>query len=132
MWNYLKSLNYDYIIPFPIQFYNSNVDYSIMLVDQHWLHKKNNTHKFVLVSPAVSRMSCSSYLDVSGGTPAVLWSVASRIYSRQHVAFFSSPHLAFSPRILFATMWCIHRAVLTQPHFGKNPVLFYRIDQTSI
>ena len=37
-------------------------------------------------------------------------------------------HLAFSLCVLSASRWCIHRAVLTQPLIGRNPVLFYPVD----
>ena len=49
--------------------------------------KENTAHEFILASPTVHRMSCSSYL--SG-----LWDVtqvASGICSRQHVAFLCCP-----------------------------------------
>ena len=85
----------------------------------------------------VLRLSCSSYLnslrwEVSGRTAAVLCGVSSRISSRQHVAFLSCSHLAFSLRVLLVFMWCIHVVVNTQLRLGRNSVLSYRIDQTSI
>ena len=43
-----------------------------------------------------------------------------------------SSHLAFSLCVLLATMWCIHTVVRIQLELGRNPVLFYRIDHTSI
>ena len=62
----------------------------------------------------------------------MLLGVTSRFSSKQHVAFFYSSHLAFSPYVLLASIWCIHTVVLTQSQIGKNPVLFYLINQTSI
>ena len=57
---------------------------------------------------------------------------ASIIYSTEIVAFITSSHLAISLRVLLATMWWIYTIVLTQTHLGRNPILFYSIDQTSI
>ena len=42
------------------------------------------------------------------------------------------PSTFFFLCVLTASMWCIHTVVLTQPLLGRDPVLFYRIDQTSI
>ena len=54
-------------------------------------------------------------------------SAASRICSKQHVAFLYSSHLAFSLCVLLASRWCIHTVVLTQPELGRNSILFYQI-----
>ena len=43
-----------------------------------------------------------------------------RIYSKQHVAFLCSFHLAFSQCILFEFKWCTHTIVFTQPQLGKK------------
>ena len=52
------------------------------------------------------------------------------IYSRPHAAFLRSSHLAFSLFFSLASMWCIHILVWTQLQLGRNPNLFYQIDQT--
>ena len=78
--------------------------------------KKNIAYEFVLVFfPAVGRAAVA------------LWSVAS---SAQHYCVVTI--YPFSLCILLASMWCIHTVVWTQLQFGRNPVLFYRIDQISI
>ena len=64
--------------------------------------------------------------EVSSNTAATLWGVASRIRSKQHVAFLCSFHLAFFPCALSASMWYIHRVVSTQPQLGRNTILFYQ------
>ena len=40
--------------------------------------------------------------------------VASRIYSKQHVAFLFSSYLAFYQCVSLASRWCIHSVVLTE------------------
>ena len=40
--------------------------------------------------------------------------------------------LAFPLYVLLASRWCLITIVLTQPLFGRNPTLYYRIDKTSI
>ena len=42
------------------------------------------------------------------------------------------PSNFFSECVFSASMWFIHRVLLIQPQLGRNLVLFYRIDQTSI
>ena len=107
----------------------ANVD-KFLLVGQHW-----HDYEFVLSSPAVCCISCTSYLDVflrwevSGRTAVVSWGVASRICSLQLGAFLCSFHQAFSPYVLSASMWCIHTEVLIPLLHGRNPVFFYQIDQ---
>ena len=39
---------------------------------------------------------------------------------------------SFFSMCLFVSMWCIHTVVLTLPLLGRNPILFYQIDQISI
>ena len=58
------------------------------------------TYEFVLISPAVSCMSCSSNWlfvrwEVSGRTAVALWIGASRICSKKHVAFLCNCLLGF-------------------------------------
>ena len=62
--------------------------------------------------------------EASSRTATVLWSVTSRILSKQHIAFLGSSHLAFSQCILSASTWRIHIAILTQKLLEKKP--FYR------
>ena len=59
----------------------------------------------LLMSPSLFLLQCPAYfvdigwivrMEVSDSIAAVLWSAASRIYSKQHVAFSCSFHLAFS------------------------------------
>ena len=104
-----------------------------------WRGPLNNiTYEFFLAYPAVSHMSYSSYLDVfsrwkvSGHTADVSWSVASRICSLYLVIFLCCSSQYFSLCVLSASMRCIYRVVLTKPPHESNPVLFYRIYQTSI
>ena len=51
---------------------------------------------------------------------------------QKHVAFLCSSHPVFSPCISLVSKWCIHTVVMTQPHLGRNLVLFYQWDQISI
>ena len=64
-----------------------------------------------------------------GRTSVVLRAIASRICSDHYEALLCNYHLTFS---LCASMWGIHREVLTQPQLGRNPVLFNRTDQVSV
>ena len=59
-------------------------------------------------------------------------SASSRISSRQCAAFLCRSHLAFSQCVLLVYIWCIHPVVWIELQIGRNPVLFYRIDQISI
>ena len=61
--------------------------------------------------------------DVDGRT--VLWGTASRICSKQCVAFLCSSYVAFCSSVSLASTWCIHRVVLTKPQLERNTVLFY-------
>ena len=70
--------------------------------------------------------------NVSGCTAVVSSGVASRICWSWLMWLLWSSHLAFSLCILLVFMWCIHWVVLTQPQLGRNPILFYQIDQTCI
>ena len=65
--------------------------------------------------------------EVSGHTAAVLWEVASRIYSKQYVAFLRSFCLAFSPSVSLASRRCIYTVVVTRSLLERNPVLFHQI-----
>ena len=65
-------------------------------------------------------------------TAAILWGVSSWIYLKQHVEFLCNFHLVFSLCVLLASVWCIHTIVLTLLPLARNPVWFYRIDQTFI
>ena len=64
--------------------------------------------------------------EAGGSTVAVLWRVASGICSRQHAAFLSTSHPAFSLCVLLVLTWCIHMGFWTQLQRGRNPVLFYQ------
>ena len=70
-------------------------------------------------------LGCFLRWEVSGRTTAVLWATASRIYSKQHVAFLCNFNLAFSLCILLASRLSKHTVVLTQPQQGRNPILFF-------
>ena len=50
-------------------------------------------------------------LEESGDAATVLYGVASRICSKQHMIFSCSSHIAFS----LDSMLCIHTVVLTKP-----------------
>ena len=65
-------------------------------------------------------------------TAAILWGIAPKIYTKQLTAFLCSSHQAFSLCVLLAFRWCIHIVVWTQQQLGRNPVLFYQINQISI
>ena len=54
--------------------------------------------------------------EVSGCTTTVLWGVASRICSEQHIPFLDSSHLAFAACISLSFKWFIDTVVLTQSH----------------
>ena len=65
--------------------------------------------------------------------------IASRIFSKLHVAFLCCSHLAFSLGISLKSMWCINTVVWTQPQLERNPVYilsdrshFHIIDNLSI
>ena len=91
--------------------------------------------KMSLMSPCLILQECSAChvsltgmvfeMWVSGRIAAVLWGVASRICSKQHVAFLRRSHLVFSSSVLLTSMCCIYTVVLTQRQLGKN-VLFCR------
>ena len=53
-------------------------------------------------------------------------------FIQNNTAFLCSSHVAFSLYVLLVSMWCIHTIVLTQLQLGKNPILFYWINQISI
>ena len=55
-----------------------------------------------------------------------------RICSKQQVAFLRGSHLAFSLYVSLASIRCIYTVVLIQPQLGRNPVLFFWQDKTSI
>ena len=68
---------------------------------------ENYAYDFVFVSPAVSRMSCSLYLDGLGvRKTAVLLGGTSRICSRQHTAFLLFSSSFFS--LYFVSVHCLH------------------------
>ena len=50
--------------------------------------------------------------ETGGHTATLLWGVASRICSNQHVAFLCTSHLAFFLSISLESRWCIHAFVL--------------------
>ena len=68
----------------------------------------------------------------SSRTEVVFWDAASRICSKQHLAFLSSFHPSFSPCVSFAPKECIYTVVVTQPRLRRNLVLSYQRDQISI
>ena len=82
------------------------------------------SHEFVLASPAVSCMSCSSYLDSfrDGKYSCYFVDVASGTCLKQLETFVCSSRLAFSLYTKSASMWCIHIVELTQPLLGRNRV----------
>ena len=91
------------------------------------------------MSSSLLLQQCPAYLEC----PAYIWMVLEMggkwPYSCCFQDFFSmtcsiqsSSHLVFSLYILSASKWCIHIVELTQLLLGRNPVLFYRISQTSI
>ena len=51
--------------------------------------------------------------EIGNRKTAVLWGVASRICSKQHVAIVNSSHIDFSPSISLMSMWCDYAVVLT-------------------
>ena len=65
---------------------------------------------------------------VGNRTAAVLWGVASRVFLKEHIAFWCSFHLAFSLCVSLVPWRCIHTVVLMQPQLGRNLVLFYLRD----
>ena len=67
---------------------------------------------------------------VSGRTTFLLV-VASRICSKWHVVFLCSSHPTFSPCVSLVSNWCTYAVVPTQPELGRNPVLFYQINDSS-
>ena len=87
-------------------------------------------YEFVLTSLAVSCMSGSSNLDrvswwvVDDCITAVLWGVATRIYSIFLAAFLCNCYQAFSPYVPLASRQCIHTAVSTRPRFEKTAFHF--------
>ena len=76
--------------------------------------------------------------EVSSQTPAVLYGVASRICSKQHVASLFSFHQAFSLCVSLTPTWCIHTVVLTQHSLEKSRFIlsdwsdFYHIDRRKV
>ena len=61
---------------------------------------------------------------VSEMSGAVFLSAASRISSKKHVAFLCSFHLAFSPCVYLASVWCIHTIVLIHSWIVSDSVYF--------
>ena len=64
--------------------------------------------------------------EASGRTAVVLWRAASRICSKQHVAFYCCYHLAFSPIVSLESSRSIYTVVRTRSQLGINPILFYQ------
>ena len=69
---------------------------------------------------------------VSGHTTSVLWVAASRICSKQLVAFLNSFHQAFSQGILLEFKWCNLTVVVTELQLGRILILFHQRNQLSI
>ena len=98
--------------------------------------QENVIYDFVLASPAVSRMTCSSYLDgfrdrqysccFIGCCFEFLFNIARSIF------FFLQLPSRFCQYVLLVSMRCIRTVLQTQPLLGRNSVWIYRIDQTSI
>ena len=83
---------------------------------------ENIVYEFILTSPAVSYMSCSSNFD----------GFLDRWYVTVQLLFCGMLLPGFQEDAESASMWCIHIVVLTQVTLWKNCVLFYRIGLTSI
>ena len=62
---------------------------------------------------------------IGGHTAATLWGAVSRTCSILLAAFLCSSRQAYSPYILFVSIWCIHPAVSTWPLPGRNCTSFY-------
>ena len=63
--------------------------------------------------------------EISGGTAAVLWVAASRIWSELHASCLYDSYLAFSSNVSSESRWCSHAIVLKRLQFRINNVLFY-------
>ena len=113
--------------------------YKSLMVSQHWhVHVQESIRKhrlwvrpcfFAIVQHVLNGLGDGRLVAVQ---LLFLLGVASRISLKQHATFLCSFHLAFSLCVLLASMWCILTIVRTQPQLGRNPVLFYQIDQISI
>ena len=99
------------------------------------VHRKTSLMKWPLLlqqSPVCLVRLIWIVLEIGDRTAAVLWDVASRIYSTWLVAFLFNCRQAFSPSAKSVSMWCIHIVVRTRLLLWKNCFLFDRIDLTSI
>ena len=77
-----------------------------------------SVYDFFLTSPAVSHMSCSSYLAVC--EMEAKWAYSFFFLKKQPIVFQSS----FSPRVTFAFIWCIHTVVLIRLKPGRYLIVF--------
>ena len=114
-----------------------------LLVDQHChVHYVGVHRRILLLSSSLLLQQYPAYLvcltwmllEMEGKWP-YSWcfrEVASWICPVLFTAFLWSSCLAFSIYVLSVFIWCIHRVVLTQLLLGRNPILSYWIDQTSI
>ena len=53
-------------------------------------------------------------------------------YSSYFVGFCLQDLFTIACSILVKFLWCLHTVISIQPQLGRNPVVFYCIDQTSI
>ena len=96
-----------------------------MLISQHWY---SHVLESLWVHPCISSSVLLGWFvrwEAGGWTAAVLWDVASRTCSKQHIAFLYRSHLPFSYCILLVSIWCIHTEVMTQQKLGRNPFFVF-------
>ena len=96
-------------------------------VAMYWGPQKNVTYEFVLASPAVPGISCSSLFvrcEVDNQTVTVLWGAATRICWKQHAAFLFSSHQAFSLCVSFEFSRCNYTVALTRTQVFDRVIRF--------
>ena len=96
---------------------------------------KDIAYVFVFTSPAMSHISCSSYLN--GFRDGDRWPYSCCFvgccfldFSIQLITFLWDSRLAFSRYAKSASMWCIYLVMWTRTLLGENCVLFCRIGLT--
>ena len=90
--------------------------------------KENVGYEFVLTFPQYSaRLARLTWMVSEIGEVAVQLLFCGLLLPR---FFQNSSYLAFTLCVLVKSRWCIHTVVPIQ--LGRNPALFYRIDQNSI
>ena len=96
-------------------------------------HLYTYLNKFLLVGPGCLVCLTRRICEMSGRWPdSVFWSVAHRIYSKQHGVLLCCCHLTLSPWILLAFMWCIHTEALTLPQFKEIPLCSPMVRETGV